>query len=530
MNYQLNNYEIKTETRELLYKGKPQHVEPLIFKLLLFMLENPDRVLSRDELIETIWESRVISDSALSASISAVRHALGDTGNKQNCIKTVSGSGYRFIANFTCVENDTAGLKLKEKAQPYKEEQKLLALPDKPSVAIMDFINIGSNENGVLLASGLTTEINSALARLPPFFVISRASASIISKQNLSSKEISGRLGVRYLVYGNLEQVEKRIRITFSVIDAVHNTEVWSEHFDRSLDDILQIQNDITNIVILATDAAIEHAEVERSFLVPTEDLSAWENYYRGSWHKNQTTLNDMDQAQHYFKKALSLDSRFSRAYASLAYTQLSHELLKNKPSLDDTEIKKALSNAMLSVNLDRHESMGYMSQGRALFFAKEYKQSLAMLDQGISQNPNYFHCHSIKGTVAAHLGRDAEAQQHLDIAERLSPLDPLQFYIKMARAITLVNQKRYDEAADCSLQGTTYPNAYFTTYVVAAACLQLAGRDKQAQQYTQQALKIKPDYSVNLYQSRSPNKNKRENSVFIKAMLDAGIPQESLA
>ena len=555
MNFHINSYEIRTNTHELFHKGKAQKIEPLIFKLLIFMLKNPVRLLSRDELMNNVWESRVISDSALSASICAVRHAIGDTARKQQCIKTVSGHGYRFVAEVTQVKNtENTEILTKHKTTPPLTQQKAdlqpfqhantsrllttpyyelppeepLALPDKPSIAIMDFIDTGASQQGALLAYGLSTEINAALARLPHFFVIARASSAHLSTLQLVPKEISQRLGVRYLIYGNTEQLSKRIRVTISVVDATHNTEIWSEHFDRPLDDIFQVQDEITHTIISAIDSAIEQAEIERAFLTPTEDLSAWENYHRGLWHINLTTLKDIDKANCFFQKSIILDSRFSRAYAGLAYTHTSRKLLTGMAPANDINIKKSLDYAQLSIDYCRREPMGYMTMGRTLFFIKKYQQALLILNQGTQLTPNYSDCYFIKGTCYATLGHDTQAQLCLDHAERLSPFSPLQFSLKMARAVSLAHQKKYDEAVDCSLRATYYSNAYFSTYATATICLQLAGHTKQARQYANKTLKLKPDYSIELYQSLSPHADRSTRALFINALLNAGIPRVS--
>ncbi len=187
MIYYFFNYEINTDTQELLYKGKLKKIEPKIFKLLVFMLENPDRVLSREELMSEVWGKQIISDSALSATICAARHAIGDSGSKQQCIKTVSGSGYRFIVEFSCNKNSESisDIQLESQlatsqdniessntlplitASYYEKKPESLKLPDKPSIAIMDFIDIGATEKGGLFAYAMTVDINASLGIVP---------------------------------------------------------------------------------------------------------------------------------------------------------------------------------------------------------------------------------------------------------------------------------------------------------------------------------------------------------------------------
>lgn len=527
MNYQFGDYELKTNTRELLHKGKPQSIEPLLYKLLLFMLDNPNRVLSRDELIDTVWNSRVISDSALSAGISAMRRAIGDDGHKQTYIKTVSGSGYRFVADFNRSENRKSLVDIGLPIKSNEEIKEYLELPDKPSIAIMDFTHLGNHQKSALLASGLTTEINSALARLPHLFIIARASASILSKKNLSSIEIGKYLGVRYLVYGELEQFAKRIRVSFSIVDATHNTEVWSDHFDRSIDDFFQVQDDISNAIVMATDSAVERAEIERAFLVHTEDLSAWENFHRGLDYSDKTNLKDVEISHHYFKKAIELDPRFSRAYAGLAYTHTNRTLLDHTPiTHSNSDLVKGVEYAQRSIDYCKHESMGYMSLGRATLFSNQIEKAIPILDQAIYYCPNSAMTYVLKMQALSRLHiEDEQIFQSLDLSQRLNPhCRTHSFNIYMTRAMAMFNQKNYIEADQLITKSINYNDSYYLAYVVAAACKQMTGDTKSAQQKIAQVLSLLPDCTIGSCERLLPVV-KEPRGIFTKAIIDAGMP-----
>jgi tetratricopeptide (TPR) repeat protein len=191
--------------------------------------------------------------------------------------------------------------------------------------------------------------------------------------------------------------------------------------------------------------------------------------------------------------------------------------------------MKQPFDYAQRSLECCSREAMGYRVLGRALFFAQKYEQALQMLEQGIQVNPNYASCYHIKGVCSVALGLDVQAQQSLDIAERLNPFDPLQFSLQTARAISLVHQKRYDEAVELSVLATYYANAYFSTYAIASACLQLAGDLEKAQQYAAKALILKPNYSTELYQCLTPHTDAETRGLFINAMQRAGIPEFSV-
>ena len=208
MQYRLAEYLICPDTQELLCNQHQIKIEPLIFKLLIYLFENPERLITHDELIESVWESSIITNAAVFTAISIARKAIGDNGKEQKHIKTVPCHGYRFIAAFTQDNNDRLSLK-KDKQQQlslsqnkhktllidYPAVERSNDLPEKPSVAVLDFIDQGSTPQSQLFTFALTTEINAGLARLPHLEVIARASASYISEQQLTPTQIKKQIG-----------------------------------------------------------------------------------------------------------------------------------------------------------------------------------------------------------------------------------------------------------------------------------------------------------------------------------------------
>lgn len=526
MHFTLGDYIIDADTHELLRGGLPQKIEPLVFKLLLFMLQNSDRVLLRDELIKGVWKSHFISDSALSAAISAARHAIGDNGKKQQCIKTVSGSGYRFIAPFKCTASlntslDTRFTSIQEPFIP----KVALEPPDKPSIAVMNFIDIANPLS--LLATGLTTDINASLARQRHFFVIARASAHHISKRELTASEAGECLGVRYLVYGNVKQTAKQVQVTISIVDAINNAEIWSEHLNRAFDDIFQMQDDISNTVVTTIDSTIERAEINRSFLIPTENLSAWENYHRGLWYIDRTSLKEVESAQYFFKKAISQDNRFSRAYAALAYTYTNHRLLDHSIIKDtDKSIASSIDYAHRSIDLCTRETNGYISLSRALYFSNKVSQCLVTVDQAIELCPNSDRSYMIKALANYSLGKHQSVQACLEKSKQLNlHSNRMMFSIYMTQSMLMLDLEEYDAAAHYSMHATHQNISYFVVYALAAACHQLAGNPKKAAEYAARTLILLPNCTIDSCQ-RTMSHSKKHRALFIKALVDAGIPK----
>ncbi len=529
MFYSFYNYKLDTCSHELLHQGEVVKIKPLIYKLLIYLLENPDRVLSRDELIRHVWNSRIISDSSISAAISNARHAIGDSGTRQKIIKTVSSYGYRFIAPLTCQNTTKADftslIQIPASELTCDDNPALLPLPDKPSIAMMDLVSLDTSQKGKLLAYGLTVEINAGLSRLPHLFVIARASSAYVSQQQLLPVEIRKKLGVRYLIYGYTKTVNKRFQMTLSLVDSLNNTEIWSEHFNEPYDDILIIQNKALLDIVTIVNRAVEKAEIERSFLVPTENLNAWENYYRGSWYMMQSSFKAYETAQKFLQQAISQDSRFSRAYASLSFTYINHIYFNSTENEDDMLLKKASDCALLSLRYNQAEPMAYFSMARVLWLSKQHEKSLLLCNQGLAININNTNILSIKTVVTGLSCHDDQAKQDLETVKRLSPYDPLLFTMNGAVATSLVHQNKYKEAVYYIKKATNDPNACYMTYAVAAALLNLADHPKQAQHHAKHALKLQPTCSIKNYQRLMPHTDKTTRNIIIKSMHSAGIP-----
>ena len=398
-----------------------------------------------------------------------------------------------------------------------------IEVPDKPSLAVLDFRDLGSD--GAVLAQGLTADLNSRLAQLPSLFVIARQSTARIELQRLTPRQVGARLGVRYLVSGSIQRAKQRVRTTVTLTDAADESELWSEHYDRPLDDIFQVQDDITNAVIAAIEPAIERAEMQRALLKPPESLSAWEYFHRGLWHCFRFTAGDNEIAHQLFLHALSLDPHFSRAFAGISFTHYSRAFLNAVPDVDE-EIVRALEAGTRSVGFDGRDAMGHWALGRALYLSREHDEALAAIDRALVLNPSYAQGHYAKGFIGIHAGLDHASVPSLDMAQRLSPFDPLLFAMKSSRGISLANQGKYDEAAAWAIRATHEPNAHFHIYAIAAACLELAGRPADARNNARWVIERQPRYSVEVFRRSFPHKYEAAREPMLAALARAGIPR----
>ena len=395
------------------------------------------------------------------------------------------------------------------------------ALPPKPSVAVLGFEDIGEPN---VLSVGMTADLISRLSRLGGLFVIARASSTRFDPATSSFPEIGSRLGVRYLVHGAVQQHRQQIRLRVQLVEASQSRQIWSEVYDRSRDDLFLLQDELTGAIVSAIEPEIERAEYARANLKPPESLDAWENYHMALWHSFRFTAQDTERASVFLKRALEQDPGFSRAHAAMSLAHFSRAFLNASDDID-RDISRALAYAEQSVGLDVRDAMGHWSLGRAQFLLRQHDLALDSLDRALQVNPNYAQGHYARGFVGYHAGEDEQILRELDIAQRLSPFDPLMFAITSSRALTMSVHGDLEEAARWAVSATLQPNAHFHIFAVAAICLELAGQREQASQQLAKALQRHPGYSREVFFRSFPHKQEERRQVMDDALRRLGLP-----
>ena len=290
MDFRFADFEINVARRELRRAGAIVHMEPQVFDLLVHLVRNRDRIVSKDELIDAIWQGRIISEAALSSRISAARRALGDSGNDQTSFAPCTSAGFASSAmstTFRCRRRRPAvnGLRRRLGSQrrgrpscPMPSPKgRALPLPDKPSIAVLPFQNMSHDPDQEYFADGLTEDIITGLSRQRWFFVIARNSSFTYKGQAVDVRDVAGQLGVRYVLEGSVRKAANRVRVTGQLIDAVNGNHLWADKYDRELADIFALQDDITNRVIGSVAPQILVAEVARVQRKPPQSIDAWD-------------------------------------------------------------------------------------------------------------------------------------------------------------------------------------------------------------------------------------------------------------
>ncbi len=410
-------------------------------------------------------------------------------------------------------------------AAPQPLTGELLALPDKPSIAVLSFENMSGDPEQEFFADGMAEEIITALSRYRWFFVIARNSSFTYKGRAVDVTQVAKELGVRYVLEGSVRKAGNRVRVTAQLVDATTGNHIWAERYDRELDDIFALQDEITETIVAAIEPELGAVERERARRKPPENLDAWECYQRGLWHLYRYRAEDSTKAQEFFQRAIEFDPNFGPPHAALGYA-LYYEVIEGLVSAPDDWLSRAIEAAKTAVNLDERDSFGHMVFGRLLLVDSEYDASIAACDTALALNPNDANAHYGQGLTLCFAGRPEAAIPKVDQALRLSPHDPgaWAFLWLKNHALTLLHC--YDEALIWAKKAVQRPNATLWAFTGEAVALAHLGRFDEAHAALNQALAIKPDLSSDFFKSVLPWKNSAHLEHYTDGLRKAGLPE----
>ncbi|MGB8609915.1 winged helix-turn-helix domain-containing protein, partial [Bradyrhizobium sp.] len=313
MRYLFEEYAFDTDRRELYRGADLVSVAPQVFDLLDYLIRNGARVVSKDDLINTIWNGRIVSDGALTTRLNAARTAVGDSGEEQRLIKTLPRKGFRFVGTVREAKRP-AGEAVGD--TPAEQPKPALLLPDRPSIAVLPFENMSGDPEQEYFADGMVEDIITGLSRSKSVFVIARQSTFTYKGKAVDIKQVGRELGVRYVLEGSVRKAANRVRITGQLIDATTGVHLWADRFDSLLEDIFDLQDQVTSSVIGAIAPQLQRAEIERAQRKPTGSLQAYDYYLRALAAFYRRTREETTEALKLTEFASGIDPEFAAAYA----------------------------------------------------------------------------------------------------------------------------------------------------------------------------------------------------------------------
>ncbi|TNJ35795.1 CadC-family transcriptional regulator [Arenimonas terrae] len=504
------------DRRELTRRGQPVPIGPQVFDLLLYLVQHRDRVVGKDELLDAVWQGRIVSESTITSHLNAVRKAIGDTGSEQRLVKTVARKGFRFVG-----ELDEAA----KAAPPDGPATPALALPDKPSITVLPFQNLSGDPAQDYFADGVVEEIITSLSRVRWLFVIARNSSFSYKGQPVDVKEVGRTLGVRYVLEGSVRKAGDKVRITGQLIDATTGTHLWAERFESTLDDLFELQDRIAESVVGAIAPQVERAEIERAKRKPTGSLDAHDYYLRGMAKLHAGSRSDMDEALPLFYRAIELDPDFASAHAGAAWC-IFWRKVNGWMSDRATEITEGERLARRAVVLGRDDAVALTRAGHALgHLTGDLDGGIALIDRALLLNPNFAPAWFLGGFLRIFRGETDSAMQHLAHAMRLSPLDPEMFRMEAGIALAHFFAGRYDAASAMAEKALGNMPSLLIAAAVAAAGHALAGRNDEARLAMQRVRALDPSLRGGSLGEWLPIHRAENRARFGEGLRLAGLP-----
>jgi len=503
------------DRRELQRASTVVPTAPQVFDLLAYLARCHERVVSRDELVGTIWAGRVVSESTLASHVNAVRKAVGDCGKQQRVIRTVARKGFRFVAGVR--EVGSTDLAATVSATP--------VLPAKPSIAVLPFVNLSGDPQQDYLADGVVEDIIAALSRHRWLFVVARNSSFTYKGRIVDIKQVGRELGVRYVLEGSWRKANDRVRITGQLIDAATGEHHWAGRAEGVLGDIFELQDRITESVIGAVAPELERAEIERARHKPTGSLDAYDYYLRGLAELHEASKASSEGALAFFHQAIETDPGFASAHAMAAWC---HSWRKaNGWMSDGAQAQEAVRLARRAVELGKGDAVALTRAGHVLgYLAGDFHAGIGLLDKALVLNPNLAAARYLGGYLRLWQGDTAAAIAHLGRVMRLSPLDPELYRMQAGMAVAHLFERQFDAASVWAEAARRDFPGFLLAAAILAASQALAGRTLEARRAMAQVRELDPGLRLSAVAAWLPIRRPEHLSVLLEGLERAGLPQ----
>ncbi len=514
------------DTRELTRGSKAVAIGPQVFDLLVYLVQNRERVVSKDGLLDAIWGGRIISESTLTSHINAVRKAIGDSGEEQHLVRTIPRKGFRFVGEVRTQTRDGVGSWESKSIAASEFPEVAPGLPDKPSIAVLPFQNLSGDPEQDYFADGVVEDIITDLSRIRWLLVIARNSSFTYRGRAVDVKQVGRELGVAYVLEGSLRKAADRVRITGQLIDAGTGAHLWAERFEGTLDNIFELQDQIAASVVGAIAPQMEMAEIERAKRKPTASLNAYDCYLRGLAHLHRGDRDAIDVALPLFHRAVDLDPGFASAYAMAAWCIFWRKVNGwTEDRAEETAIGVEL--ARRAVELGRDDAVALTRGGHALaHLAGDLDSGIALLDRALVLNPNLASAWFLGGFLRVWQGESEGAIAHFERAMRLSPLDPELYRMQAGTAMAHLFAGRFDVASSWAEKAYRDLPSFLMAVAIVAASHALAGRQDEGGRAMDHMRQLDPALRISNLKGWLPIHRPEDFATFANGLRKAGLPE----
>jgi len=516
--------EIDSDRHELRRGGTPHTVEPQVFDLLLYLIENRERMVSKDDLFEAIWEGRVVSEANLSNRINLARQAVGDSGKKQDFIRTYPRRGFRFVGDVEARESGN-GLGTPASAAERKVSDHP-AQSEKPSIAVLPFQNMSDDREQEYFADGIAEDIITALSHFEQFKVISRNSSFVYKGRNVDIRQVARELGVRYVLEGSVRRGGNRLRITGQLIEASGGTHLWADRYEGDLADVFDLQDRITESVVGAIEPTLMTAEVERARRQPPESLAAYDLYLQALPCLYAMRPKENSRGLSLLHQAIDKDPNYAiaAAYCAWGYEQ---RLSRGWQPYGDKEAETAIElagRALATKNDDPHVlgAAGFV----LTVVARDYDRGLSAIRRAEELNPNVAFVSMFIGVALLFAGEGLDrALAHLEHAIRVSPGDPGAYTFWAMAALCHFFAGRDEMAVQMARRSVDIYPDWDSTYWVLVPALARLGRMEEARNALENLRMLSPHITGSLLRRTLPFRDTNMLETMVNGLIEAGLP-----
>ena len=508
MQFRFAEYVLDVARRELRRSGEPITLEPQVFDLLVHLIRNRDRVVTKDDLLEAVWGGRIVSESTLTSRINAARKAVGDSGEAQRLIRTSPRKGIRFIGEVI----DASPADPSPPRIPH----------DRPSIAVLPFDNLSDDREQEYFADGMVEEIITGLSRIKWLFVISRNSTFIYKGKPIDVKTVGRELGVRYVLQGSVRRSGDHVRVTGQLIETETATHVWADRYDGTLGDIFALQDEMTMSVIGAVEPTLRKAEVERARRKRPGNLDAYDLFLRALPFATAAMPDDADKALHLLEEAIQLEPDYAAVHGFIAWC---HEQRYLRGGLHAETREAARGHAHAAISAGSDDAMALAMGGFVIaVMERDYITALDALDRAIALSPSSALAFGFSSIVRAWMGDSPTAIGHATIGIRLSPYDPLIYLPYVGLAYAQFFAGNWAEAANAARKATqANPGFSVPCYLLTAALVRL-GHMSDARLSARRVLTLQPGFTVSGLVSGDITTPDRMD-ILADALRRAGLP-----
>jgi TolB-like protein/Tfp pilus assembly protein PilF len=534
-----DGYRFDRSTGRLWAGQREVRLTPKATAVLGALVTRAGDLVTKEELLASVWSDTAVSDDALISCVQELRKALADNAKQPRFIETRHRRGYCFIARVSEAPTkepkaDSQSLRRTQKAQstdlnptaadPPKTGAQVSEIRGRPTVAVLLFNNVSGDTDQEYFAEGITADIITALSKHRSLLVIARTSTFAFKGRSIDARRAGMDLGADYVVDGSVDKSGQRLRIRARLIEADDGRQMWAERYDRTLEDVFEVQDEISAAIAARIEPEVGSIERLRAERKSPEALRAWDFFHLGMKHFYKSTAEDNEEAQRLLRHAIGLDPTLAQAHAWLSYA-IVLSMIYFDVDPDDQRLNAAVMLAKKGVELDDQDAMTHFGYGRALLARKGYEDALAELESAAELNPTLAIAYCGLGDSLAYEGRLEEAIPYFEKAISLSPYDPHRWAFYSYRALAHLLAGQFGQAIDWAQKATRVPNCHYWPFAHRVSALGHLQQIDAMRAAKAELLQRKPEFSCAFARRRLFFvKNPAHLELYVEGLLKAGI------